>query len=183
MPSSEWAGSPAGSSPIGPRPNAPWPWPSGSAASTRPRPSWARHDLAITAQGLRPLRARHARPQPEAVRQCVVAAASRRGGQPTAPLLDPMFIALNAGQLATQRGPHAEQGCDCAGPRRWRSQWPRSTASRRWLERRGPAGCAGAGGRRRTDRGTARRGQPRQAQLRRSTGSKPVTSARPLSGS
>ena len=36
-----WAGSPAASSPTGPRPSAPLPWPSGWAASTRLRPSWA----------------------------------------------------------------------------------------------------------------------------------------------
>jgi hypothetical protein len=37
-----WAGSPAASSPIWPRPNPPSPWPSGWAASTPPRRSWAR---------------------------------------------------------------------------------------------------------------------------------------------
>jgi WhiB family redox-sensing transcriptional regulator len=47
---------------------------------------------------------------PEVVRQRAVAAASRRGGQPAAPPPDPMFIALNAGQLPARRGPHAEQG-------------------------------------------------------------------------
>jgi hypothetical protein len=46
---------------------------------------------------------------PEAVLQRAVAAASRRGGPPAAPSLDPMFIALNAGQLPTRRGPYAEQ--------------------------------------------------------------------------
>ena len=47
---------------------------------------------------------------PEAVRQRAVAAASQRAGPPGAPLLDPVFVALNQGQLPTRRGPHAEQG-------------------------------------------------------------------------
>jgi hypothetical protein len=41
QPGSGWAGSPAGSYRIAPRPNAPSPWPSSSAASTPPPPSWA----------------------------------------------------------------------------------------------------------------------------------------------
>jgi hypothetical protein len=47
---------------------------------------------------------------PEAVRQRAIAAASQRGGPPTAPPLDPVFVTLNRGQLPTRRGPHAEQG-------------------------------------------------------------------------
>jgi hypothetical protein len=46
---------------------------------------------------------------PEAVRQRAIAAASHRGGPP-APPLDPVFAALNQGQLPARRGPHAEQG-------------------------------------------------------------------------
>jgi hypothetical protein len=41
MPRREWAGSPADSWSTAPRPNAPSPWPSSSAASTPPRPNWA----------------------------------------------------------------------------------------------------------------------------------------------
>jgi hypothetical protein len=47
---------------------------------------------------------------PEAVRQRAVAAASRRGGPPAAPPLDPVFAALNQGQLPARRGPHTEPG-------------------------------------------------------------------------
>jgi hypothetical protein len=47
---------------------------------------------------------------PEAVRQRAIAAASQRGGLPTAPPLDPVFAALNQGQLPARRGLHAEQG-------------------------------------------------------------------------
>jgi hypothetical protein len=43
---------------------------------------------------------------PEAVRQRAIAAATRRAGQPTAPTLDPVFVALNQGQLPAARGPH-----------------------------------------------------------------------------
>jgi hypothetical protein len=42
---------------------------------------------------------------PEAVRQRASAAASHRGGPPPAPPLDPVFVALNPGQLPTRRGP------------------------------------------------------------------------------
>jgi WhiB family transcriptional regulator, redox-sensing transcriptional regulator len=61
------------------------------------RKAFQRHGLGMPARN------------PEAVRQRA-AAASRHGGPPAAPPLDPMFIALNAGQLPTRRGPHAEQG-------------------------------------------------------------------------
>jgi WhiB family redox-sensing transcriptional regulator len=47
---------------------------------------------------------------PEAVRQRTLAAASRRAGPPAAPPVDPVFAALNQGQLPTRRGPHGEQG-------------------------------------------------------------------------
>jgi hypothetical protein len=46
---------------------------------------------------------------PEAVRQRAIAA-SGRAGQPAAPTLDPVFVALNPGQLPAARGPHGEQG-------------------------------------------------------------------------
>jgi hypothetical protein len=47
---------------------------------------------------------------PEAVRQRAITATSHRGGPPPAPPLDPVFAALNLGQLPARRGPHAEQG-------------------------------------------------------------------------
>jgi hypothetical protein len=47
---------------------------------------------------------------PEAVRQRALAAASQRAGPPAAPPLDPVFAALNQGQLPTRRGSYAEQG-------------------------------------------------------------------------
>jgi hypothetical protein len=47
---------------------------------------------------------------PEAVRQRAIAAASRRAGPPTAPPLDPVFAALNPGQLPARGGPQADQG-------------------------------------------------------------------------
>jgi WhiB family redox-sensing transcriptional regulator len=47
---------------------------------------------------------------PEAVRQRALAAASQRGGPPAAPPLDPVFAALNQGQLPARRGPAAKQG-------------------------------------------------------------------------
>jgi hypothetical protein len=46
---------------------------------------------------------------PEAVRQRAAAAANQWSGPP-APPLDPVFVALNPGQLPTRRGPQAEQG-------------------------------------------------------------------------
>jgi WhiB family transcriptional regulator, redox-sensing transcriptional regulator len=62
------------------------------------RKAFTRHGLGMPARN------------PEAVRQRAVAAASQRAGPPTAPPLDPVFVALNQGQLPTRRGPHAEQG-------------------------------------------------------------------------
>jgi hypothetical protein len=47
---------------------------------------------------------------PEAVRQRASATASRHAGPPPAPPLDPVFAALNQGQLPARRGPQAEQG-------------------------------------------------------------------------
>jgi hypothetical protein len=47
---------------------------------------------------------------PEAVRRRAVEVARRRSGQPATPPLDPVFVALNRGQLPASRGPHAEQG-------------------------------------------------------------------------
>jgi hypothetical protein len=45
-------------------------------------------------------------PNPEAVRQRAMAAASRRAGQPATPPLDPVFVALNPGALpARERSP------------------------------------------------------------------------------
>jgi hypothetical protein len=46
---------------------------------------------------------------PEAIRQRALAA-SQRAGPPAAPPLDPVFAALNQGQLPARRGPSAEQG-------------------------------------------------------------------------
>jgi hypothetical protein len=46
---------------------------------------------------------------PEAIRQRASAAARRHAGQPAAPNLDPVFVALNPGQLPAWRGPYAEQ--------------------------------------------------------------------------
>jgi hypothetical protein len=48
--------------------------------------------------------------KPEAVRQRGIAAASQHAGPPAAPPLDPLFAALNQGQLPARRGPQAEQG-------------------------------------------------------------------------
>ena len=47
---------------------------------------------------------------PVACSQKRIAAATQRAGQPTAPTLDPVFVALNQGQLPAARGPHGEQG-------------------------------------------------------------------------
>jgi hypothetical protein len=47
---------------------------------------------------------------PEAVRQRAIVTASQRGGPSAAPPIDPVFAALNQGQLPAPRGPTAEQG-------------------------------------------------------------------------
>jgi WhiB family transcriptional regulator, redox-sensing transcriptional regulator len=62
------------------------------------RKAFGRHGLGMPARN------------PEAVRQRAIAAASRRAGPPAAPPLDPVFAALNQGQLPARRGPQAEQG-------------------------------------------------------------------------
>ena len=62
------------------------------------RKAFARHGLGMPARN------------PEAVRQRAIAAATQRAGQPTAPTLDPVFVALNQGQLPAARGPHGEHG-------------------------------------------------------------------------
>jgi WhiB family transcriptional regulator, redox-sensing transcriptional regulator len=62
------------------------------------RKAFGRHGLGMPARN------------PEAVRQRAIAAARRRAGPPAAPPLDPMFAALNQGQLPARRGPQAEQG-------------------------------------------------------------------------
>src|SRR5215207_9557448 len=74
-----------------------------------PPKSWARPGRRCARPS--PATASACRPRnPEAVRQRAIAAASQRGGPPTAPPLDPVFVTLNRGQLPTRRGPHAEQG-------------------------------------------------------------------------
>jgi hypothetical protein len=45
---------------------------------------------------------------PQAVRQRAIAAARQRTGQPTAPTLDPVFVALNPGALPARARPEAE---------------------------------------------------------------------------
>jgi hypothetical protein len=62
------------------------------------RKAFGRHGLGMPARN------------PEATRQRAIAAASRRAGPPGAPTLDPVFVALNRGQLLARRGPDAEQG-------------------------------------------------------------------------
>jgi hypothetical protein len=47
-------------------------------------------------------------PNPEAVRQRAIAAARQRTGQPVAPPLDPVFVALNPGALPARERPPAE---------------------------------------------------------------------------
>ena len=82
------------------------------------RKAFQRHGLGMPARN------------PEAVRQRALAAAS----QPAAPPPDPVFVALNQGQLPDPRGPHGEQGCGCVAPRRsrrsaiapWSSSTPRA---------------------------------------------------------
>ena len=72
------------------------------------RKAFTRHGLGMPARN------------PEAVRQRTSSATSCRGGPPAAPPLDPVFVALNQGELPTRRGPHTEQGGGCAAPRRSR---------------------------------------------------------------
>jgi hypothetical protein len=74
----------------------------------------AARELGTTWPSLRKALTRHGlgKPErnPEAVRQRAIANASRRGGSPAAPPLDPVFAALNPGQLPARLGPAAEQG-------------------------------------------------------------------------
>jgi len=104
MPSGGWAGSPAASSQIAPRPNAfasPNSWGSVNATATELGTTWpslckafARHGLGMPARN------------PEAVRQRAIAATRQRTGQPATPALDPVFVALNPGALpARERSP------------------------------------------------------------------------------
>jgi WhiB family redox-sensing transcriptional regulator len=62
------------------------------------RKAFTRHGLGMPARN------------PEAVRQRAITAASQRVGLSVAPTLDPVFVALNPGQLPARRGPQAEQG-------------------------------------------------------------------------
>jgi WhiB family transcriptional regulator, redox-sensing transcriptional regulator len=62
------------------------------------RKAFTRHGLGMPARN------------PEAIRQRAIAAASQPADPPAAPPLDPVFVALNPGQLPTRRGPQAEQG-------------------------------------------------------------------------
>ena len=62
------------------------------------RKAFTRHGLGMPARN------------PEAVRQRAITAASQRVGPSVAPTLDPVFVALNPGQLPARRGPQAEQG-------------------------------------------------------------------------
>ncbi|MDF2741417.1 MAG: WhiB family transcriptional regulator [Actinomycetia bacterium] len=63
------------------------------------RKAFTRHGLGMPARN------------PEAIRQRAIATAiSRHAGQPAAPPPDPVFVALNPGQLPTRRGGQAEQG-------------------------------------------------------------------------
>ena len=47
-------------------------------------------------------------PNPEAVRRRAIATARQRSGQPPAPPLDPVFVALNPGALPARERPPAE---------------------------------------------------------------------------
>jgi hypothetical protein len=62
------------------------------------RKAFQRHGLGMPARN------------PEVVRQRAIAAASQRAGPPATPPLDPVFVALNSGQLPARRGLQAEQG-------------------------------------------------------------------------
>jgi WhiB family transcriptional regulator, redox-sensing transcriptional regulator len=76
-----------------------------NAAATQLGTTWPSLRKAFTRHGLG-----MPAPNPEAVRQRAIAAASQRTGQPPAPPLDPAFVALNRGQLPAPRGPQPEQG-------------------------------------------------------------------------
>jgi hypothetical protein len=72
----------------------------------------AAKDLGTTWPSLRKAFARHGlgmpTPNAQAVCQRAMAAASRRAGQPAAPALDPMFVALNPGALPARERSQAE---------------------------------------------------------------------------
>jgi hypothetical protein len=76
-----------------------------NAAATQLGTTWPSLRKAFTRHGLG-----MPAPNPEAVRQRAIAAASQRTGQPPAPPLDPAFVALNRGQPPAPRGPQPEQG-------------------------------------------------------------------------
>jgi hypothetical protein len=74
-----------------------------NAAATELGTTWPSLRKAFTRHGLgMPTR------NPEAVRQRAIAAARQRTGQPTAPTLDPVFVALNPGALPSRARPEAE---------------------------------------------------------------------------
>jgi WhiB family redox-sensing transcriptional regulator len=74
-----------------------------NAAAIQLGTSWPSLRKAFTRHGLgMPAR------NPEAVRQRAVAAARQRTGQPAAPTLDPVFVALNPGALPARERPPAE---------------------------------------------------------------------------
>jgi hypothetical protein len=76
-----------------------------NAAATQLGTTWPSLRKAFTRHGLgMPAR------NPEAIRQRAVARANRRAGPPAAPTLDPVFVALNPGQLPAPRGSRTEQG-------------------------------------------------------------------------
>jgi hypothetical protein len=62
------------------------------------RKAFQRHGLGMPARN------------PEAIRQRAIVATSQRADPPAAPALDPVFVALNPGQVPTRRGLQAEQG-------------------------------------------------------------------------
>jgi hypothetical protein len=112
-------------------------------------------------------------PNPEAVRQRAVAAARQRSGQPVAPPLDPVFVALNPGALPARERSAAELyewvrreeqyatlGANVVvelnSESRARQPTTRAWAIIRRAERahRHTSDCQSRGGRRQTDRST-----------------------------
>jgi hypothetical protein len=74
-----------------------------NAAATQLGTTWPSMRKAFTRHGLgMPAR------NPEAVRQRAIQAAHQRSGQPAAPPLDPVFVALNPGALPAREWPPAE---------------------------------------------------------------------------
>ena len=74
-----------------------------NAAATQLGTTWPSLRKAFTRHGLG-----MPTPNPEAVRQCTIAAARQRTGQPATPTLDPVFAALNPGALPARERPPAE---------------------------------------------------------------------------